>query len=96
MTSHQPGSSLRRARRSFWVLLVVSVVAAGSLTNALAAAPSPATGLRGGTSALILLTTILLAARVHLAVDRAVGNTRTKATSRRARGGRHRPKGSSR
>lgn len=78
MTSHEPVSPLRRARRSFWFLLVVSVVAAGSLSSAISAAPSPGTGLRLVTSGLILITSVLLAARVRLAIDRATGETRNK------------------
>ena len=76
MTSRQPVSPLRQARRSFWFLLAVSVLSAGSLSSALAAAPSPRTGLRVVASGLILITSVLLAARVLLAIDRAVRHNR--------------------
>lgn len=96
MTSNQPASSLRRARRSFWLLLGVSVLAAGSLSSALTAAASPGTGLRVAGSGLVLTVSILLAAHVYLAIDRATGSARNKATSSQSRRTRLQPKGNPR
>jgi len=60
-----------RARRSFWVLVAVAVLATGTLTRALTAEPSPLTGLGVLGSALVLMVAVGLAARVLLALERA-------------------------
>lgn len=74
----QPSAnSRRRAHRSFWVLLLIAVIAAGSLTSAVAVDPSPVTGLGVGVSGVVLLSSLVLAARVMLADERA----RRRATS---------------
>jgi len=73
--------SLTRARRSFWLLVVVSVLAVGALSDALASAPAPTTGLRVAGSGLLLTVSVALAARVLLAVDRATPKTRDATTS---------------
>lgn len=75
MTTRSPVSpstrgSLRRARRSFWILVAVAVLAAGWLRSALAADPSPLTGLQVTASGLLLVAAIALAARVLAAVER--------------------------
>jgi len=64
-------AAMRRARRSFWILVVVSVLAAGALSGALRDEPAPTTGLRVAASGLVLVVSVALAARVLLAVDRA-------------------------
>lgn len=61
----------RRARRSFWVLVIVSVLATGTLSDALSDAPAPTTGLRVAASGLVLAASLALAARILLAFDRA-------------------------
>ena len=95
MTTHQ-SDSLRRARRSFWLLVVVAVLASGSLSSALTAAASPATDLRVVGSGLTMIVSVLLAARVYFAVDRAVGRPGTKAISSNASSRRHHAKESPR
>jgi hypothetical protein len=75
--SHSPSTlSLRRARRSFWILVAVSVLAVGALSDALAAPPAPTTGLRVAGSGLVLAATTALAARVLLALDSATAPDR--------------------
>jgi len=58
------------AHRWFWSLVVVAVLATGSLSSALAAPPSPFTGLRVAASGLVLITSLTLATRVMIAVER--------------------------
>ncbi|HET7399394.1 MAG TPA: hypothetical protein VFJ94_12820 [Intrasporangium sp.] len=69
--AHLTAAPARRARRSFWALVLVAVLAAGSLTAALTAEASPATGLRVGLSGIVLIASVALATRVMLALDRA-------------------------
>lgn len=64
-------SASRRARRSFWILVGIAVAAAGSLSAGLVAEPSPLTGLRVAASGIILVTSLALAARVMIALERA-------------------------
>ena len=54
----------QRARRSFWVLTMVAVVATGSISAALAARPSALTELRVAVSGLVLAAAVMLAARI--------------------------------
>ena len=68
MSSHD---SLRRARRTFWVLALVAVAAAGSLSAALDASAGTFTALRVAVSGLVLIVTIVLAARVMIVLERA-------------------------
>ena len=63
--------ALRRAFRSFWILIAIAVLAAGWLSAALAAAASALTGLQVATSGLIVICAVVLAARVLAAVERA-------------------------
>jgi uncharacterized membrane-anchored protein len=79
-------AAIRRARRSFWILVVGSVLAAGALSDALSDEPAPTTGLRVAASSLILVVSVALAARVLLAFDRA----RTRARQPGPLGGRPR------
>ncbi len=69
----------RRAQRSFWLLVTVSILAIGVLSSALAAPPSHAAGLRVASSGLILLASLTLATRVMIAIRRA--QRKTKGTS---------------
>jgi len=68
----QPGrSALSLARRSFWFLVALAVLATGALTSAVAAPPSPLTGLRVAADGLVLASTFALATRVMIALERA-------------------------
>ena len=60
---------LCRARRIFWVLAVVAVVAAGSLNAALDAPPGAMTGFRVAVSGLTLIATSALATRVLVVLE---------------------------
>lgn len=76
MAAHAPqpraGRSARQqAHHSFWILVAVTVLATGALSSALAAAPSPLTGLRVAASGLILVGSLTFAARVMIALERA-------------------------
>jgi hypothetical protein len=72
MTPHPMATSWsRRARRSFWILVWVAVLSAGALSAALAAEPSPLTGLRVVGSGLVLVSALALAARVMIGIERA-------------------------
>jgi len=64
-------SSRRPAHRSFWLLVAVAVLATGALSSALAAPPSPLTGLRVAASGLVLLGSLTFAARVMIALEHA-------------------------
>ena len=68
MSTHD---SLRRPRRTFWVLTLVAVAAAGSVSAALHAPAGTATALRVAVSGLVLIVTSVLAARVMIALERA-------------------------
>ena len=63
--------SVRRARISFWILVLASVLAAGALGSALRDDPAPMTGLRVAVSGLVLVVAVTLATRILLAFDRA-------------------------
>jgi hypothetical protein len=63
--------SPRRARRSFWTLVLVAVLATGSLSAALNADPGHLAGIRVALSGLVLVSSVALAARVMTALDRA-------------------------
>lgn len=62
---------VRRARRTFWILAVIAVIAAGSLSAALRAADGPIAGLRVAGSGLLLMVTTALATRVLVVLERA-------------------------
>lgn len=66
-----PSAALRRAQRTFWVLLAVAILAAGFLSSSLAAPAGPVTGVRVAASGVVALTALALAARVMLALARA-------------------------
>lgn len=61
----------RRARRWFWGLVLVAVLAMGALYAALGAQPGPGTGLAVGASTLLLLAAGAQATRIMLTLDRA-------------------------
>lgn len=90
MTGSPSAPSLRRARRAFWLLVVVSVLAVGALSDALSSPPAPATGLRVAGSGVLLIAAVALAVRVLLAADRATARARRAATSPSAQRA-HRP-----
>ncbi len=62
-----------RARRSFWLLLAVAIVATGSLSNALGAPATPAAGVWFAVSAITVVVSITLAVRVMSALTRPPG-----------------------
>lgn len=74
--SRSGGSSLRRAHRSLWVLIAISILAAGWLSAAVSSPPGPMTGLSFALSAMLLLAAMMLAARVVIALERARRATR--------------------
>ena len=61
----------RRARRRFFLLVLIAVLAAGSLSASVVAQPGAATGLRVAGSGLVLVTATALAARVLIVLERA-------------------------
>jgi hypothetical protein len=61
----------RRAVRSLWILVGVAVMASGSLSAALTTRAGAVTGMRVAMSGLILLISVVLAARVLFALERA-------------------------
>ena len=58
----------RRARRWFWMLLTVGVLAMGALYQGLRVAPGPGTGLLVAVSAVILVASTVQAARILTAL----------------------------
>lgn len=73
-----------RARRFFWILVVVSVLASGTLSDSLSDEPAPAIGLRVAASSLVLVVSVALAARILLAVDRSRPRARHRVLGGRA------------
>jgi hypothetical protein len=72
MASSSPNAApLRRARRSLWILVGIAVLAAGSLSATITAGSAPLTGLRVAVSGLVLVGSVVLAARVMFALERA-------------------------
>lgn len=61
----------RRARRAFWLLLVLAVLAAGALTASLGAPPQPIAGIGVAVSGLVLTVSITLAGRILIAAERS-------------------------
>jgi len=64
-------STSRPAVRSLWILVGVAVLASGSLSAALATGAGALTGVRVAVSGLILVMSVVLAARVLFALERA-------------------------
>ena len=72
MASRSPSTApSRRAVRSLWILVGTAVLASGSLNAALTAGTAPRTGLRVALSGLVLVVSVVLAARVLFALERA-------------------------
>jgi hypothetical protein len=67
MASQSP----KRAVRLLWILIGIAVLASGSLSAALTAGSAPLTGLRVAASGLVLVVSVVLAARVLFALERA-------------------------
>lgn len=64
-------STSRRAHRSFWMLLVVAVLATGALSSALAGPPGLLAGLSVAGSGVFLIVAVALAARILVVAERA-------------------------
>lgn len=62
---------MNRARATFWMLVVVAAAAMGGLSEALAAPPSPAAGLGVAVSAIALVLSVALGARILVRLDPA-------------------------
>jgi len=71
--------ALRRVLWSFWILLGIAIVSAGTFNAALEAKAGPLTGLRVGVSGTILIGSLALAARVMISVERAHRRARREA-----------------
>lgn len=71
MGSRSPNTTPTRAVRSLWILIGIAVLAAGSLSTALTAGAAPLTGVRVALSGLVLVGSVVLAARVLIALERA-------------------------
>ncbi|MES2094858.1 MAG: hypothetical protein V4531_13765 [Actinomycetota bacterium] len=71
MTKPRAASPLARAHRSLWILIGIAILAAGGVSAAVTAPPSPLVGLGFGLSALVLAVSFLLAGRVTIALERA-------------------------
>ncbi len=74
---------------TFWSLLVVAVLSAGSLDRSVTAAPSAGTGALVAVSGVLLLGSILLASRILFATERARRRTlhSSSGTARRTENG---------
>lgn len=59
-----------RARRWFWALTIVAILAVGALSRAVTAAPGALTGFQVAGSGLVLATSVALATRVLIALSR--------------------------
>jgi hypothetical protein len=64
----------------FWSLLLVAVLAAGSLNRAVTAKPSTRTGALVAVGGVILLVSLVLAARILIAAERARRPARSPAS----------------
>lgn len=78
------GIDARRARRWFWALAVIAILAMGGLYRELGAQPGPVTALLTLLLALILLTATVQAARILTRLTSAPRLPRRRAGSRRA------------
>lgn len=63
--------TFRRAVRSLWILVGIAVMASGALSAALSADTGPFTGARVAASGIVLVASVVLAARVLFAIERA-------------------------
>lgn len=71
----------RRAVRSLWALVLLAVLASGSLSSALTDRPAPLAGIRVAVSGLVLAACVALATRVMIALERS----RRKAVANRGK-----------
>jgi hypothetical protein len=69
-------SPIAKAHLSLWILILVSVLMAGSVSAAAAAPPSPTAGVLFAFSAILLVASLTLAGRVTMALERARRLTR--------------------
>ncbi|MBL0886180.1 hypothetical protein [Myceligenerans indicum] len=69
-TAADPVAARRRARRAFWLLLVLAVLLVGALDAMLRADAGPLTGTAVAVLGVLTAVTIALAARVLLALSR--------------------------
>lgn len=69
--SSESALSPRRPLRSFWILTLVAIAAAGSLSAALAGRPGALAGVGVAVSGLVLVAAATLAARVMVFHERA-------------------------
>ena len=65
------GTPRHRTRRTFWVLTLIAVAAAGSLSAAIQSPAGSIAGLRVAGSGLVLVVATALAARLLIFVERA-------------------------
>ncbi len=79
--SSRVASPLGRAHRSLWILIGIAILAAGGVSAAVTATPSPLVGIGFGLSALILVVSLLLAGRVTIALERSRRLSRPVAAS---------------
>lgn len=61
---------MRRARRSFWILFLIAVLAAGGLSWSLTAAAGALAGAGFAASALVLVAATALDVRILIAFER--------------------------
>jgi len=76
-------AAYRRARRAFWICVVVAVVLTGALGGVLRAPPGPATGLAVAALGLLLAAAVALAVRLLLALTGRIPPTETTMSPRR-------------
>jgi len=74
-----------RVRRTFWILVIVAVVATGALSRALAARPGPAAGLAVAGTSVTLALTALLALRILFVVGRRAAASSASVSDRSRR-----------
>lgn len=79
--------SAAHARRVFWVLVAIAVLAMGALSSALARQPGAWTGLSVAASGVVLLLASTLAFRVMVALEQRRRSAAVNAPARRSRRG---------
>lgn len=73
----------RRARRSFWTLVILAVIFTGTLSRLLQAPPSPWIGLAVAVVGALTVITVGLAARVMLALTGRIPRDRDQPSADR-------------
>ncbi len=61
---------MRRVRRSFWILFLIAVLAAGGLSWSLTASAGPLAAVTFAASALVLVAAVALDVRILIALER--------------------------